>query len=131
MKHTVLVSGGAGFIGSHVTVELTAAGYDVIIADNFSNCDLTNYEGVCKITGKRLPLIRMDFCDKAAVDRLFAENKIDAVIHFAAYKAVGESAAEPLMYYSNNLRGTFNILETMKKYGCTKFVFSSSATVTK
>ena len=128
MKHTVLVSGGAGFIGSHVTVELTAAGYDVIIADNFSNCDLTNYEGVCKITGKRLPLIRMDFCDKAAVDRLFAENKIDAVIHFAAYKAVGESVAKPLMYYSNNLGSFINILEAARVKGC-NVLFSSSATV--
>ena len=73
MKKTVLVSGGAGFIGSHVTVELTQAGYDVVIADNFSNCDETNYKGVCAILGRELPLIKMDFCDKAAVDALFAK----------------------------------------------------------
>ena len=85
MSKTVLVSGGAGFIGSHVTVELTQAGYDVVIADNFSNCDETNYKGVCAILGKELPLVRMDFCDKAAVDALFAKYPIDAVIHFAAF----------------------------------------------
>ena len=129
MKHTVLVSGGAGFIGSHVTVELTAAGYDVIIADNFSNCDLTNYEGVCKITGKRLPLIRMDFCDKAAVDRLFAENKIDAVIHFAGLKAVGESVSKPWEYYDNNIGGTLVLVDVMRKHNVKNIIFSSSATV--
>ena len=96
MKHTVLVSGGAGFIGSHVTVELVNAGYEVIVADNFSNCDMTNYHGVCQILGKKIPLVKMDFCDTEAVRELFERNKIDAVIHFAAFKAVGESVAEPL-----------------------------------
>ena len=103
MKKTVLVSGGAGFIGSHVTVELAQAGYDVVIADNFSNCDETNYRGVCAILGREMPLVKMDFCDLAAVEALFAQYPIDAVIHFAAYKAVGESVAEPLKYYRNNL----------------------------
>ena len=129
MKKTVLVSGGAGFIGSHVTVELTEAGYDVIIADNFSNCDRTNYEGVCTITGKRIPLVDMDFCDSDAVRKLFRENKIDAVIHFAAFKAVGESVNEPIMYYSNNLTSFLNVLEAAREQGGCNVLFSSSATV--
>ena len=129
MKKTVLVSGGAGFIGSHVTVELKQAGYDVLIADNFSNCDETNYNGVCEILGEKLPLVKMDFCDAAAADRLFADNKIDAVIHFAAFKAVGESVAEPLKYYKNNLESFMNVLEAAQAHGCKNVLFSSSATV--
>ena len=129
MKKTVLVSGGAGFIGSHVTVELTQAGYDVVIADNFSNCDETNYKGVCAILGRELPLIKMDFCDKAAVDALFAKYPIDAVIHFAAFKAVGESVAEPLKYYRNNLLSFVNILDAAREKGGCNVLFSSSATV--
>ena len=128
MKHTVLVSGGAGFIGSHVTVELVNAGYEVIVADNFSNCDMTNYHGVCQILGREIPLVKMDFCDTEAVRELFERNKIDAVIHFAAFKAVGESVAEPLKYYSNNLGSFINILESARAKGC-NVLFSSSATV--
>ena len=128
MSKTVLVSGGAGFIGSHVTVELSQAGYDVVIADNFSNCDETNYKGVCAILGKELPLVKMDFCDQAAVKDLFAKYKIDALIHFAAFKAVGESVAEPLMYYRNNLDSFLNILEAARDNGA-HVLFSSSATV--
>ncbi|HBH20604.1 MAG TPA: UDP-glucose 4-epimerase GalE, partial [Rikenellaceae bacterium] len=128
MKRTVLVSGGAGFIGSHVTVELVSAGYDVIIADNFSNCDMTNYHGVCQILGREIPLVRMDFCDAEAVCKLFEEHDIDAVIHFAAFKAVGESVSEPLKYYSNNLDSFINILEAARVKGC-NVLFSSSATV--
>ena len=128
MAKTVLVSGGAGFIGSHVTVELTQAGYNVVIADNFSNCDDTNYKGVTAILGKELPLVKMDFCDAAKVDALFGEFRIDAVIHFAAYKAVGESVDEPLKYYRNNLLSFLNILEQARKRGC-NVLFSSSATV--
>lgn len=128
MKHTVLVSGGAGFIGSHVTVELVNAGYEVIVADNFSNCDMTNYHGVCQILGREIPLVKMDFCDTEAVRELFESNKIDAVIHFAAFKAVGESVAEPLKYYSNNLGSFINILESVRAKGC-NVLFSSSATV--
>ena len=129
MKKTVLVSGGAGFIGSHVTVELVQAGYDVVIADNFSNCDETNYQGVCAILGRQMPLVEMDFCDKAAVDALFAQYPIDAVIHFAAFKAVGESVAEPLMYYRNNLLSFINILDAARTKGGCNVLFSSSATV--
>ena len=127
-KKTVLVSGGAGYIGSHVTVELDAAGYDVVIADNFSNCDHTNYNGVCEITGKKLPLITMDFCDLDAVRKLFNDYSIDAVIHFAAFKAVGESVADPLKYYVNNLESFLNILTLAREKGC-NVLFSSSATV--
>ncbi len=128
MKKTVLVSGGAGFIGSHVTVELSQAGYDVVIADNMSNCDDTNYKGVCAILGRKLPFENIDFCDAAAVSALFDKYTIDAVIHFAAYKAVGESVAEPLMYYKNNLGSFLNVLEASKNHG-THVLFSSSATV--
>ena len=128
MKKTVLVSGGAGFIGSHVTVELAQAGYDVVIADNFSNCDETNYKGVCKILGRELPMIPTDFCDKPAVEDLFAKYPIDAVIHFAAFKAVGESVSEPLKYYRNNILSFLNIIDVARSKGC-NVLFSSSATV--
>ena len=127
MKKTVLVSGGAGFIGSHVTVELVQAGYDVVIADNFSNCDETNYKGVCAILGREIPLVPMDFCDKAY--SLFEKYPIDAVIHFAAFKAVGESMTEPLKYYRNNLLSFMNILDAAKHQGGCNVLFSSSATV--
>ena len=129
MKKTVLVSGGAGFIGSHVTVELTEAGYDVVVADNMSNCDMTCFDGVTKIIGKELPFVKMDFCDAAAVDKLFTDYKIDAVIHFAAYKAVGESVAEPIKYYQNNLSSFLNVLEAARAHGGCNVLFSSSATV--
>jgi len=127
-KRTVLVSGGAGFIGSHVTVELVQAGFDVVIADNMSNCDETNYEGVSQILGRRLPFVKMDFCDAESVHKLFNDYAIDAVIHFAAFKAVGESVAEPLMYYKNNLTSFLNVLEVAREKGC-NVLFSSSATV--
>ena len=130
MKKCVLVSGGAGFIGSHVTVELIEAGYDVIVADNLSNCDMTCFEGVKKITGKEdIPFIKMDFCDPVATELLFTTNKIDAVIHFAAFKAVGESVSEPLKYYRNNLTSFMNVIESAKANGCSNILFSSSATV--
>ena len=130
MKKTVLVSGGAGFIGSHVTVELIEAGYDVVVADNFSNCDLTCFEGVKKITGREdLPLVKMDFCDAEAVRKIFADYPIDAVIHFAAFKAVGESVDKPVMYYKNNLMSFLNVLEAAEDKGGCNVLFSSSATV--
>ena len=130
MKKTVLVSGGAGFIGSHVSVELIEAGYDIVVADNFSNCDTTCFEGVKKITGRAdIPFVEMDFCDKPAVDRLFSQYKIDAVIHFAAFKAVGESVAQPLKYYRNNLVSFINLLEVANEHGGCNVLFSSSATV--
>ena len=129
MKKTVLVSGGAGFIGSHVTVELVEAGYDVVVADNMSNCDMTCFEGVTQIIGRRLPFVQMDFCDMGAVDRLFSGYDIDAVIHFAAFKAVGESVEEPVLYYRNNLSSFLNVLEAARTHGGCNVLFSSSATV--
>ena len=129
MKKTVLVSGGAGFIGSHVTVELVEAGYDVVVADNMSNCDMTCFDGVTQIIGRRLPFVRMDFCDAGAVERLFSDYQIDAVIHFAAFKAVGESVAEPVLYYRNNLSSFLNVLEAARSHGGCNVLFSSSATV--
>lgn len=130
MARTVLVSGGAGYIGSHVTVELINAGYEVVVADNLSNCDMTCFEGVKKITGRDdIPFYQIDCCDSEAVGKLFAENSIDAVIHFAAFKAVGESVAQPIMYYRNNLLSFLNILEESRKQGGCNVLFSSSATV--
>ena len=128
-KKTVLVSGGAGFIGSHVTVELIEAGYDVVVADNFSNCDMTCFEGVQKIIGKTLPLEKIDFCDADAAKAIFKKYPIDAVIHFAAFKAVGESVEQPLKYYKNNLVSFMNVLEAAQEAGGCNVLFSSSATV--
>ena len=129
MTHTVLVSGGAGFIGSHVTVELIQAGYDVIVADNMSNCDKTGFLGAQKITCRKIPFHKIDFCNRRAVERLFDTNKIDAVIHFAAFKAVGESVEQPVMYYHNNLDSFLNIIDVARTHECENILFSSSATV--
>lgn len=130
MKKCVFVSGGAGFIGSHVTVELIGAGYDVVVADNMSNCDETCFEGVKKITGREdIPFVKMDFCDAASVEKLFSDYHIDAVIHFAAFKAVGESVAQPVMYYKNNLTSFLNVIDAAKNHGGCNVLFSSSATV--
>lgn len=130
MAKRVLVSGGAGFIGSHVTVELIQAGYEVVVADNMSNCDMTCFEGVKKITGRDdIPFVKMDFCDADATEKLFSDYKIDAVIHFAAYKAVGESVREPLMYYKNNLESFMNVVQAAVNHGGCNVLFSSSATV--
>ena len=129
-KKCVLVSGGAGYIGSHVTVELIEAGYDVVVADNLSNCDLTCFNGVKKITGKEdLPFEQIDCCDQKSVDMVFEKYRIDAVIHFAAFKAVGESVAEPIKYYKNNLMSFLCILDAAKNHGGCNVLFSSSATV--
>ncbi len=125
----VLVAGGAGFIGSHTSVELLERGDDIVIADNFSNSKPEVLNRIKKITGKELTFCLADLCNYEEVDGIFAKYSIDSVIHFAGYKAVGESVAKPLMYYENNLISTFNILKAMKKYGCNKLVFSSSATV--
>ncbi len=130
MAKRVLVSGGAGYIGSHVTVELLQAGYDVVVADNLSNCDMTCFEGVKKITGRNdIPFEKIDCCDYESVKKLFSDFRIDAVIHFAAYKAVGESVAEPVKYYKNNLMSFLNILDAAKEHGGCNVLFSSSATV--
>lgn len=128
-KKRVLVTGGAGYIGSHTTVELINAGYEVIVVDNFSNSDASSLEGVKKITGVAPTFVEVDCCDKEAMRRVFEDNSFDAVIHFAAYKAVGESVAQPAKYYRNNLLSFINVVELMKEYHCKNIVFSSSATV--
>lgn len=125
----VLLAGGAGYIGSHTCVELINAGHEVVIADNFSNSCPEAVKRVEEITGKKIPLYEADVCDKGAVDRIFAENDLDAVIHFAGLKAVGESVEKPVEYYRNNIDSTLTLLEAMKKYNVNKFIFSSSATV--
>ncbi len=129
MKKTVLVTGGAGYIGSHTTVELIEAGYDVVIADDLSNSDFGAVEGVRRITGVEVPFERVDCNDAAAFGELFRRYRIDAVIHFAAFKAVGESVAEPLKYYGNNVGSFVTLLELMRENGVANVVFSSSATV--
>ena len=126
----ILVSGGAGYIGSHTCIELLAAGYDIVVADNFYNSCPEAVRRVKQIAGRDFRFVQADMTDKAQVEKLFAENTdIDAVIQFAAYKAVGESVSKPIEYYSNNLNCTLNILDVMRKYNCKNFVFSSSATV--
>lgn len=128
-KKTVLVTGGAGYIGTHTAVELIAAGYDVVLVDNLSNADLSCVEGVRKITGVAVPFEQVDCCDKVAFGTVFAQYKIDAAIHFAASKAVGESVGMPLKYYRNNLDSLLTLLELMREHGVKPLVFSSSCTV--
>ncbi len=129
MKETVLVSGGAGYIGTHTTVALIEAGYDVVVIDNFSNSEPSAIEGVEKIVGRKITFEEVDTCDKAALRGVFERHQFNTVIHFAAYKAVGESMSEPLKYYQNNLVSYMNILEMMKEFNRPNILFSSSATV--
>lgn len=125
----ILVTGGAGFIGSHTCVELLNAGYEVVVVDNFSNSKPEALERIKKITGKDFKFYEADILDVCALHRIFEENKIDAVIHFAGLKAVGESVEKPIEYYHNNITGTLMLLVAMREAGCKKIVFSSSATV--
>ena len=125
----VLLAGGAGYIGTHTCVELIEAGHSVVIADNFANSCPEAVRRVEEITGTSIPLYEADVCDREAVEKIFSENKIDAVIHFAGLKAVGESVEKPLLYYRNNIDSTLTLLETMKKFNVNNFIFSSSATV--
>lgn len=125
----ILVTGGLGFIGSHTVVELAKENNEVIIIDNLYNSKIDVLENLEKITGKNFKFYECDLKNKEELEKVFKENEIDSVIHFAGYKAVGESVKKPLMYYSNNLVSTMNLLEIMDKYGIKKFVFSSSATV--
>lgn len=125
----ILVTGGIGFIGSHTCVELLNAGYEVVIIDNLSNSKKGAVDRISQITGKSLKFYKVDLLDMEATEQVFAENKIDAVIHFAGFKAVGESVQKPLEYYENNLGGTFNLINAMRKHDVKKIVFSSSATV--
>ena len=128
----ILFTGGLGFIGSHTAVEVLNAGHDVVIVDDLSNSKIGVLDKIKQITGKEVKFYQNDVCDKVALDKIFEENNdIYAVIHFAGYKAVGESVREPLKYYQNNLLSTLNLIEVMEKYGCKNFIFSSSATVYK
>lgn len=126
---TVLVTGGAGFIGSHTSVELLNAGYDIIILDNFVNSKPESLKRIKELTGKDFKFYQADIRDEEAMTKVFAENKIDAVIHFAGLKSVPQSVKEPLNYYDNNIAGTVCLCRVMDKAGCKKLVFSSSATV--
>ena len=125
----ILVTGGAGYIGSHTCIELLENGYEVIVVDNLCNSCEESLKRVQKITNKTLKFYQIDCCDKDALEAVFKENNVDAVIHFAGLKAVGESVAKPLMYYQNNLISTLVLIELMEKYNCKNLVFSSSATV--
>jgi len=125
----ILVTGGAGFIGSHTAVELLNSGKDIVIVDNFSNSKPKALEALKKITGKDFKFYEINYLDREKLEKVFEENDIEAVLNFAGYKSVGESVRKPLEYYDNNISGCLVLLETMQKYGVKKFVFSSSATV--
>lgn len=125
----ILITGGTGYIGSHTIVELLANGHSVVALDNLVNSSDESLKRVEKITGKQVSFYKVDLLDKTAVTKIFADNTIDAVIHFAGLKAVGESVTQPIRYYENNITGTLNLLEAMAEQGVKKLVFSSSATV--
>ncbi|MBQ8445763.1 MAG: SDR family NAD(P)-dependent oxidoreductase, partial [Opitutales bacterium] len=125
----ILVTGGAGYIGTHTVIELLQAGYDITIVDNLYNSQEGAVKRGAELAGKTPEFHKVDLLDYAALEEVFKTHKFDAVIHFAGLKAVGESVAKPLFYYHNNMTGTFNLLDLMKKYGCRNIVFSSSATV--
>ncbi|MCL1902546.1 MAG: UDP-glucose 4-epimerase GalE, partial [Alphaproteobacteria bacterium] len=125
----ILLTGGAGYIGSHTAVELLRKGFDVVIIDNLSNSSIESIHGIEKITGRPFAFYENDLLDEGAVARIFKEHKIDAVIHFAGLKAVGESVSEPLKYYRNNFISTLNLLNVMTAAGCKNIIFSSSACV--
>lgn len=129
MKKTVLLAGGAGYIGSHTAIELIEKGYDVVIADCHFNSNPIVYDRLKEITGADIKHYNVNVCDEEALDKVFAENRIDVVIDFAGFKAVGESVREPMKYYRNNLNSTFGLINVMKKYGTENIIFSSSATV--
>ena len=125
----ILITGGAGYIGSHTCIEMINAGYEVVVVDNLDNSNAESLKRVEKITGTSVKFYKEDVRDKEALRRIFSENKIEAAIHFAGLKAVGESVREPIMYYDNNLKNTIALLEVMNEFGVKKIVFSSSATV--
>ena len=126
---SILVTGGAGYIGSHTCVELLNNGYELVVIDNFSNSKPESIDSIKKITGKDFKFYNIDYLDKNLLEKVFQENNIDSVINFAGYKAVGESVEKPIEYYINNVSGALILLDVMKKYNVKKFVFSSSATV--
>lgn len=126
---SILVTGGAGYIGSHTVLELQNAGYDVVVVDNLCNSCEESLERVSKITGKKAGFYQADIRDKAALDEVFEKEKVDACIHFAGLKAVGESVAKPVEYYENNIGGTLNLIQVMREHNVKDLIFSSSATV--
>ncbi len=126
---SVLITGGAGYIGSHTCVEMVNAGYNVIVVDNLSNSKIESIKRVEKIVGKPIKFYEADVCDETALEKIFSENDIECVIHFAGLKAVGESCEKPLEYYNNNIVSTLSLCKVMRKHGVKKIVFSSSATV--
>ena len=126
---TILVTGGCGYIGSHTCVELLNAGREIVVLDNFSNSKPEALDAIKTITGKDFKFYEVDYLDREALEKVFEENEIDAVMNFAGFKAVGESVAKPLAYYNNNISGAITLLETMQKFNVRKFVFSSSSTV--
>ena len=125
----ILLPGGAGYIGSHTAVELLKAGKEIIIIDNFSNSKPEVLDKIKQITGKEFKFYELDYLDREKLEKVFEENKIEAVLNFAGYKAVGESVQKPIEYYTNNISGCLVLLDVMRKYGVKKFIFSSSATV--
>lgn len=125
----ILLPGGAGYIGSHTAVELLNAGKEIVIVDNFSNSKPEVLDKIKQITGKDFKFYELDCLDRQALEKVFEENKIEAVINFAGFKAVGESVQKPIEYYTNNITGALTVLDVMRKYNCKKFIFSSSATV--
>ena len=125
----ILVTGGAGYIGSHTVVELQNAGYDVVVVDNLCNSSEKSLQRVEKITGKKVPFYKADILDREALNAIFEKEKIDSCIHFAGLKAVGESVAKPWEYYENNIAGTLTLVDVMRKHGVKNIIFSSSATV--
>lgn len=125
----ILLPGGAGYIGSHTAVELLNAGKEIVIVDNFSNSKPDVLDKIKQITGKDFKFYELDCLDGQALEKVFEENKIEAVINFAGFKAVGESVQKPIKYYTNNITGALTVLDVMRKYNCKKFIFSSSATV--
>ena len=126
---TILVTGGCGYIGSHTVLELLNKNYDVVVVDNFSNSSFESLRRVQKITGKTVTFYEADIRDSVAMEKIFSAHTFDAVIHFAAFKAVGESCKLPLKYYENNISGTVSLLQIMEKHNVKKIIFSSSATV--
>ena len=125
----ILVTGGAGYIGSHTCVELQNAGYDVVVLDNLSNASEKSLDRVEALTGKKVTFYKGDILDRDILNKIFAEQKIDSCIHFAGLKAVGESVAKPWEYYNNNIAGTLTLVDVMRQNGCKNIIFSSSATV--
>lgn len=125
----ILVTGGAGFIGTHTVVELQNAGYDVVVLDNLCNASKKSLERVEEITGKKVPFYEADIRDRAALNAVFEKENIESCIHFAGLKAVGESVQKPLEYYDNNISGTLTLVDVMRKHNCKNIIFSSSATV--